>query len=198
MPRAASAARIARRLGDERGQDVLEYAGVLVLVAALIAAVASLGLGVTIANAVRCEAQRVEQTGCGASAAVGGGSAAAAARPVTEPRPVGDRRHQQAVHTHPVAASKRVPAALAQLQRDAAFFRTAKGSLVALALAGEIASQACDANDGDMLGPDFLCSGTQYASGEIAIYHALQSGQDVGALSLAEPSFDTNAGSSIP
>jgi len=45
---------LGRRLADERGQDVAEYAGVLVLATALIAAVVSLGLGTRLANAVRC------------------------------------------------------------------------------------------------------------------------------------------------
>lgn len=45
-----------------------------------------------------------------------------------------------------------------------------------------------------MVGPDFLCSGTQYTSNEVAVYHALQDGQSVASLNLAEPSFNTNAG----
>ena len=48
----------------QRGQDVVEYAGVLVLVAAIIAAVASIGLPSALARDVKCEIQRIELNAC--------------------------------------------------------------------------------------------------------------------------------------
>ena len=148
---------LGRRLADERGQDVVEYARVLVLATALIAAVVSLGLGTRLANAVRCEIQQIEQSGCAASGAtIGGGSSSLpGVRPISQPA---QRHYEQAVHRHSARAMARVPPALGQLQHDAAFFRTSDGSqgAFALALARRIASQACHANGGDMVGPDFL------------------------------------------
>jgi Flp pilus assembly pilin Flp len=46
---------------SERGQDLVEYAGVLLIVAAVIAAVASLDLPSALARSVGCEIQRIEQ-----------------------------------------------------------------------------------------------------------------------------------------
>lgn len=189
---------IGRRLGGEAGQDVLEYAGMVVLVAAIITTIASIGIGVKVANAVGCEVQRIELTGCGASGGASSGSAAtslgASGTALTGASAAAQRQHEQAVSRHPVKASQAVPAALRELQRDAAFFRTPKGELVALVLAREIAGDACHANGGDMVGPDYLCSGSQYYSNVVAIYHALQTGQDVGHLNLIEPSFNTSVG----
>lgn len=192
------AARLAGRgLGDERGQDVVEYGGLLLLVVALVAAVASLGLGTTLASAVRCSIQQIEQAGCGSASGVTIGTGSGSlpgVRPIAQPRPARARQYEQAVHRHSAKATAQVPTALRQLQRDAAFFRTSKGSLVAFALARQVASQACHANGGDMVGPDFLCSGSQYATNEVAVYRALQNGRSVTSLNLIEPSFNTNAG----
>ncbi len=177
---------------------MIEYAGMLVVTAAIITTIASIGIGVKVAAAVGCEVQRIELTGCGAagtaSSASAGGSLSAGANGLTAPSAAAQRQHQQAVARHPVKASQTVPTALRELQREAAFFRTPKGELVALVLAREIAGQACHANGGDMVGPNYLCSGSQYYSNVVAVYHALQTGQDVGHLNLIEPSFNTSVG----
>jgi len=50
---------IGRRLAGEAGQDLVEYAGVLVLVAAIIAAVGTANLSGSIARAVSCEIKQI-------------------------------------------------------------------------------------------------------------------------------------------
>lgn len=72
------------RVRAQDGQGVLEYVGVLVLVTAIIAAVASLNVPVSLANAVSCEVKQITQSGCAqGAAAVSAGSALGTANPIS-------------------------------------------------------------------------------------------------------------------
>lgn len=51
--------RLRRHLGSEKGQDVIEYGGLIVLVGALIAALLALGINRTVSHAVECAVVRV-------------------------------------------------------------------------------------------------------------------------------------------
>ena len=75
---------LVRRLSGEAGQDVVEYAGVLVLVAAIIAAVASANVSEAVTHAVSCEIKQITNGGGGctlAAAPVPVGSALGPANP---------------------------------------------------------------------------------------------------------------------
>ncbi|QDY78797.1 hypothetical protein [Streptomyces qinzhouensis] len=55
----------ALRQGRDRGQGAVEYVGVIVLVAIIIAAVAGSGVGDDIANGLKAQVQKVLNTGGG-------------------------------------------------------------------------------------------------------------------------------------
>lgn len=67
------------RLRREGGQSTLEYGGLLILIAAVVGALSSLGLPTALAHAVTCEVQQLELNGCrsGSTAANAGSPTAA-------------------------------------------------------------------------------------------------------------------------
>jgi hypothetical protein len=74
-------ARVADRVRrGQRGQDVVEYAGVLLVVALIIGAVTSIGLPTAIAGDIKCAVQRIELNACasGPDAAAASGALGAA------------------------------------------------------------------------------------------------------------------------
>ena len=94
----------------------------------------------------------------------------------------------------PSAASGSKALTAKDLEKKARFFRTPRGSTVAFAIAQRVASEACNAHHGDIVGPLYLCSPSQYATNIKRVYYALQHGQNLDKLHLIEPAFDTNPG----
>lgn len=98
-------------------------------------------------------------------------------------------------HTAPIDTNGGHKQITAQdLQKMARFFRTAKGSTLAFAIAQKLATLACAAHGSDLDAPFKQCTPAQWTANLKRVYFALQHGQNINHLRLIEPPFDTNAG----